>query len=157
MQEEKSILKEKYGVDESKLEGEYLKLDANKPIEVEFTQGSVKQVQKPITDRKTNEKSNKWFFEIGIDTINGKSVPKEEPKSLSSTSKRLFNQLKPYLDGEESIYKKRFRIEKTGEGFETMYSVVPKADRKTESGPQAAPKPKDGPGGPDNGTRMEDG
>ncbi len=124
------IVKEKYGIDEQKFEDEFLKIQANKPVEVEFTPGSLRQVQKPVTDRDTGEVNQKWFFEIGIDSINGEKLPAEEPKVLSSTSKRLFNALKPYLDEEESIYNKRFRIEKTGEGFQTQYTIVPKGDRE---------------------------
>ncbi len=147
------IVKEKYGIDEQKFEGDFLKLESNKPVEVEFIPGSVKQVQKAVTDRDTGEVSNKWFFEIGVESINGEKIPEDEPKVLSSTSKRLFNTLKPYMDEDESIYKKRFRIEKTGEGFQTQYTVVPKGERTEEEPTQDTPQVTQ----PDNGTRMEDG
>ena len=120
------IAKEKYGVDESKLAGEFLKLKANVPIVLEFIKDSIKQTQREVRDDKTGVTSQKHFFEIGVDKIDGKKLSEEDPKTLSTTSKRLYNQLKPYLDEEESIYNKRFLIEKTGEGFETQYSVVPK-------------------------------
>jgi len=147
------VVKEKYGIDEQKFEGDFLKLEPNKPVEVEFIPGSVKQVQKQVTDR-DGEVSNKWFFEIGVESINGEKIPEDEPKVLSSTSKRLFNTLKPYMDENESIYKKRFRIEKTGEGFQTQYTVVPKGDRAGEL--QDTPQVKEAQGA-DNGTKMEDG
>lgn len=150
------VVKEKYGVDEKRFEGDFLKLEANKPIELEFIPGSVKQVQKPVTDRKTNITTNKWFFEVGIDSVNGKKVPEADPKVLSSTSKRLYTQLKPYMDENESIYKKKFRIEKTGESFETQYTVVPKGERAVGPGPQDTLQAKEAPN-PNNGTRQEDG
>jgi len=133
--DEPEIVPEAYGIDESRFEGEYLKLEANKPLDLEFTPDSINQARKEVRDDKTNETSMKWFFEIGVDTINGKEVPEDEPKLMSSTSKRLYSSIKPFLDKEKTIYTKTIRITKIGEGFQTQYSAQVKGDRKVKSGP----------------------
>jgi len=130
---EEEIVPEKYGIDESRFEGEFLKLEPNKPVDLEFTPGSIRQIKKEVRDDKTGETLMKWFVEIGIDAINGKPIPDDEPKTLSFTSKRLYNALKPFMDKDETIYKKTIRITKTGEKFQTQYSAMVKGDRKFAS------------------------
>lgn len=129
---EEDIVSKKYGVDESKFEGEFIKLESNKPTELEFTPNSVKQRKKEVRDDKTNEVSQRWFVELGVDAVNGKRVPEDEEKVLSFSSKRLWKAMRPLLDKDGTIYNKTIRIEKTGEKFETQYSVIPKGDRKFE-------------------------
>ncbi len=94
----------------------YVKLENGVPVLLHFTGWTL--MPKNITDPSTGSVRKVNSIHLSVDEENGRPVTKE----LSVVSEKLAAQLEPYLENGTFVNKK-FKITKTGIGFNTGYSV----------------------------------